>query len=246
MKEFVRYGDLHFKKLKKYLIEYKNLPQQETLHEVRVELKKLKVLFYLIEYCDESFNAKKEYKSLNKIFKKAGKIREIDVMESLIIKYNIKNIKGIASIKEKGKLINEFIERIPRFKDTALKKENDLKKYLAKVDEKCYLKYSKQKEKALKNELFPKINLKKLHVVRKKIKEIVYLKDLNDKENGKLKNLSKMENTIGSWHDKQMVLALLNKDNIKLHNLLVNKIKTEADKDIRVIKAILPTIPLPL
>ena len=161
-------------------------------------------------------------------------IREIDVFERLMINYNIENINGIPSRMEKAKTIQKFNKKIPHFIEEIKKKEKDLTKHLSKVDDECYLEYLEEKNKDLKKELFPKINLKKLHVARKKIKELVYLNDIGNKN--KLNSLRDLENAIGSWHDKQMVLQLLKNDTDKSHQILIKKIKTEASNEIKLIK----------
>ena len=150
MNQYSKYGQLHFKKLKKFLGEYQNLPEEDMLHKIRLELKKLKVLFHFIEYCDKDFNATKEFSSLHRIFKKAGRIREIDVFERLMINYNIENINGIPSNMEKAKMIQKFNKKIPQFIEEVRKKEKDLRKHLSKVEDEFYLKYLEEKNKDLK------------------------------------------------------------------------------------------------
>jgi CHAD domain-containing protein len=229
MNVFMKYSNLHFKKLELHLEEYKNLPVEDTLHKIRLELKMLKVLFHLIEYCDKDFKASKEFQFLHIIFHKAGQIREIDVLERLMVKYNIENANVIPKGKNKMKLINEFIKKIPQFQKIVVNDRKHLSKHLLKI--------AKFKRKKLRKELFPKINLRKLHVIRKKIKENVYLFDILNGEKKNLQGLRDLENVIGDWHDKQMVIEILKDDKITKAFLLLKNIKSERQKDIKMIKA---------
>src|SRR5688572_32167235 len=63
----------------------------KTFHKLRVELKKLNAILKLISFCAQDLNREKTFKPFKKVFRKAGKVREIQVEEKMLKKYLPKN-----------------------------------------------------------------------------------------------------------------------------------------------------------
>jgi len=61
---------------------------QKPIHHLRVSLKKIRALFRLIEYLDPDFSQKENFRTLRKIFKEAGLIRNIQVQTDLMSRFN--------------------------------------------------------------------------------------------------------------------------------------------------------------
>jgi CHAD domain-containing protein len=89
------------KELEKYLLKrvtvisgFLEIPKEsfttETIHDLRVEIKKLHALFELLEHCHDNFKMKRLFKPFRHLFRQTGKVREIQVEEELL-KMNFEN-----------------------------------------------------------------------------------------------------------------------------------------------------------
>jgi CHAD domain-containing protein len=61
-------------------------------HQLRLEIKKLNAFLDLVNFCSNDFNRKKVLKAFTKIFRKAGKIRELQLEEQTIKKQQLGNL----------------------------------------------------------------------------------------------------------------------------------------------------------
>src|SRR6478672_10443385 len=59
------------------------------IHDLRVEIKKLRAVAQLVQYCASDFRKKKFLKPYNKIFKEAGQVRELQIEVSMFKKLNV-------------------------------------------------------------------------------------------------------------------------------------------------------------
>jgi CHAD domain-containing protein len=220
------------------LEHYEQRTNPEILHRIRVELKKIKVLFHLVAFCSGNFNAKRAYKPLRKIFRKAGRIRKFDVVSRLLHEYKIDDVKqGILSeIQKKRKYITSFKNNIPDFQRIVRGYEKKIKKYFEQVHAECLKKYLLNKEYEVQKELFPRSHLRELHESRKLIKEIIYLSPLNKDASLDTQYYYSIQDFIGSWHDKQTLMQLLRKKGCHLHLQIIKKLKAESKNDIKKLK----------
>ncbi len=73
----------YLKKIRKNIISLlKKSPvkfDDEDYHKLRVEIKKLKALAGFIEFSNKKFSKKKTLKPFKKVYKQAGKIRELQL-----------------------------------------------------------------------------------------------------------------------------------------------------------------------
>ena len=70
------------------LISVKTQPNEKTIHELRVEIKKLRSVFQLLDViAKKEINIKQCANSLNDLFDTAGKIREIQVNQICFTKF---------------------------------------------------------------------------------------------------------------------------------------------------------------
>jgi CHAD domain-containing protein len=194
----------------------------EAIHQLRVDIKKVKVLFQLFELTDPKNFKAKEYKSIFKnIFKLAGKIRELQIIEqyhSPVFKVPLYK----EFIEKKGKKYRHKLKKEIAGFDT--KKENRLEHEIKKMCEKS------SKEMIIKrsgsfiayridkiNEVLCNTVAKDLHKARKHLKGITLLSSIvlklkGDKEPGQsLRRLTKTEKSIGGWHDRLIFEKSLNK-----------------------------------
>lgn len=202
--------------LSKSLIAYGKKPELETLHQIRLEVKKIKAILQLANASRRGFRAHKYFIPFRTIFRKAGEIREPEILYGLLLRYEIEGINDslISPEGDGSTLALKFRKRIPFFiksvKACFHKMEGDLKK----VDGSDLRKYVKAKRKDLQLMLKPEWEHDTLHKARKVCKEIIYLSAITRKTKTKLDPFyHELEEAIGHWHDKQMIIPLLKKVN---------------------------------
>lgn len=187
-------------------------------HQLRIEIKKLRALIDIISHVDKKFNSKKALKPFHNIFQSAGKIREIQLEESMMKKhYSASTFTTYKLIikEQKTKYQAEFFELI---KGALIEKQkktiHDLKKSLQKVDERNVQKYLHKKSRRINKLLTHGVeDIADLHKLRKLIKTYSYnLKLIDQTDHVDILPLySNLPELIGQWHDTQTMLAHLHK-----------------------------------
>lgn len=237
MKQLIKYITNRFNLILSNLEKYNSIPEQEMLHIIRVELKKIKAIFNLINFCYQNFNASKEFKPLKEIFRTAGAIREVYLTKKLFLEYKIKFESEAVNDKTENELISGFIKNIPRYKKIVLKSFKNLEMHSGKVDSACLRIYLNLKKSELQKQIYPEINESNLHEERKIIKEIIYLTGISDRGRKNINPLyDEIQNTIGKWHDKHVLIKFLEEHFTDLHNNDIERMKSKCLVDVKNIK----------
>ncbi|MDP1745854.1 MAG: CHAD domain-containing protein [Bacteroidota bacterium] len=219
----------------------------KDFHQLRVEIKKLKAQFKLINFCSKKFEWKKYFQSFQSVFQQAGKVRELQVEAAALKKYAIYKglktyIKNLRKAEQKEMfvfllLINKDLKsRLERSKKMVL----SLIKTINKNDAKGYLNI---KRKQIGNLICGKrLRIKDAHELRKQIKELYYnIKSLNfPKQIKLLKETEIFQNMLGKWHDCEVIKQHVNeamKDKTEMEpseikQLKKIKVKLSADCEI--------------
>ena len=212
------YLSRHIHSIRKFL----DLPPQaysvEAVHDLRVDIKKVKALFALISFCNKDFKPRKYLLHYQSLFKKAGHLRAIHVEKELLKKYN--------AIYPNNQYMDDLVglqrERVRKLHNVtrsgiACKIENSetgIMSFLKKLDTETTDKYLKHTEKKLIKLISKKIfRENKLHVARKKLKEFYFNlrsihPDIPEEQTEVLNHLLK---TLGEWHDRQVAMDQLTK-----------------------------------
>ena len=238
MKRLKQYANKRFKNLETHLASYQQTPDVEILHKIRVEIKKLKALLQLINYCARKFRAHKTFLPLRTIFRKAGEIRQPEVFYRLLLLYQIKGVRdeSIPKAKYSDRLSKALVKQIPIHIKSVVAQEKIVEKYVEKVTMDCIKKYLKRRKKQLRSELYPKMRQDRLHKSRKTMKEIIYLSGIVKGGDKKLdKFYHHAEALVGQWHDRQMLTFELIR-NKKTSE--VKRLTTENEADIKHFKKI--------
>ena len=214
MSSVYEYGNYVFEQLIENLKHYKKANSHKSLHEIRVNLKKIKALFKLLKFSNKYTGKLKGYKFLRKIFKAAGVIRDIEVIQSIESNYKIDINKSLnnSRIKSKKVLIKLFIKKIPKYTKKLRALLNNSKKYFNKISNEVVKVYLDEQQEKLKLSLkhilkYSKINELELHSLRKDLKLILYTRDTVSEFN--LKNnyyYNSLQNLLGKWHDKKVAI----------------------------------------
>lgn len=233
MKRFEEYTYRQFKSLIKHLKKYSASREPETLHQIRVDIKKIKAVLSIIDESKKGFKAHKKFISLRDIFRKAGVIREPDVLIQLLLRYEVKGVDDTLLSGNQENLAAAFESEIPNFVKTVKSLRNNLEADIEHVHKDDLMRYMRRKKKEVKSQLYPRPKMRIIHKARKSIKEIVYLSEADGKlKKREAKFYDGLQNIIGEFHDKQVLLGILKKKNDDAGNDQYAVIKSEclADK----------------
>lgn len=212
----------HFRKnmetVDRSLNVFREKQDNEALHKLRVEVKKMKAALLLQS---GSFNKEKlppEFEDIRKVFKAAGKIREADINLRLLDEHHItdKKIKKAqqAIVKKKGKAFRERVDKHRAKMHQHL--SFFLRRFYDLPDRKIEQLFSKELH-ALAHASQVRLGSVQLHDCRKKLKNLLYIHaSLLPSTVKKMKintfYLKKLEETIGEWHDVLVIIGLLKKE----------------------------------
>ena len=202
-------GTGYLKKLRKRIITLlKNTAEQfedEDYHKLRVEIKKLKALAGFIEFSHKKFSKKKALTPFKKIYKQAGKIRELQLEASFLKKNNPQFIEQYLSDldkrieKEKKKFASLPRNQIKRETKKAIK---EIKLFFQDTDEADSIEFINNERKQIA-QLTRELPLKpaNVHQLRKILKEDFYNRKRMDQPSPKIKAEDDFLELLGSWHD---------------------------------------------
>jgi len=205
----------NFHIIESILHQKKQVFKIENIHELRVELKKLNLLFSIIKASDNRLKYKTQINHLKQIFKQAGKIRELQlVILQLNIwkeKFTISKLISIKNIElEKAKLafiklnkVSIHHKHIEQEIVSQLEKSNNSNKFLQKIKSNINNAFDEIMKMKLEKEVQIDIKELALHKLRINIKKLVnYFKVYNEVENeNQIDKLVELNNQLGEWHD---------------------------------------------
>lgn len=226
------YTKRRLKKLKRLLHSYPSLESPVVLHQIRIEIKKLKAVLRLLHFDKKSFRDHKAYLPFRTLFRACGVIREPFVMQGLIDKF-----KGTTSPPNQGKLnsILNFRRHLPIYVGKIRKSEAKIVSATEKIKSSTLKDFLRKKKIELENHLYPTFQQRDLHKIRKVIKEIYYLTSIRSKRKKINSFLIVSSDVIGNWHDKGIVIQKLRKS-VPPEIELIQKLKAESRSDINTLK----------
>jgi CHAD domain-containing protein len=202
------------KRIYSVIREYSTPPSErteETFHRLRVEIKKIKALYHLIDFVNKKFPRKKLLKPFKEVFDNAGKVRNLQVEENIIKSFSLKNHLISTLHKKQSKATHKFEEI--RDKNLSIqidKSAEEAERFLKDIQLSELRRYNKKVLSKIKNLIKASFVEKDLHKIRMKLKEFYYnLKLTNARSNRLVKNLNRLLELIGSWHDYYFVIIRL-------------------------------------
>ena len=221
----IDYHNFLHEKYKKAFKESYHSGSAGSIHQLRVTIKKYNAFFRLLKYLNKDFQSKKTFSTLKELFKKAGKLRNIQ-MKLVFINQLLKNSNARLKIptaelnkKEKKEFViyrkcckrnkHDFQEPVERKIRKTLKDDFSLKKlkhYLV-IQTKDIAKLMRQQKKNVQ-----------LHEIRILLKEyfynIILVKDYllkNQRKEKQINQLHKFQDDIGKWQDQTEILKFITK-----------------------------------
>jgi CHAD domain-containing protein len=224
---------------------------EKDFHTLRVEIKRIKAVYALVNACVKNFNRKKNLKPLTTFFRQAGKVRELQLLQAVVKKF-----KPDPSLNRYFRELTQqsAIEQDKFFTlmGGKLKKDvNGMEKKTAaffdKVDNKSVLEFLREKRKDILTFFKTEIqDTDHYHELRKQIKELYYLEKIFSPKNKRLVIADDYQELLGEWHDSAVISEKLDQ---KMHNRklspseikglksLQKKISTRADRLLLKIKS---------
>ena len=205
-------------------------PEQEAIHQLRVNIKKIKALLRLMQEMDPQDRREKAFRALfADVFKQAGRVREIQINRELLKAYREGSglITSLAQMeKQETKVLLQVLKTFS-WDQVAKDHQQQLEK-LKHLDEDSVYKLARSRA---FRELSKVISLKyqpgpqQLHQVRIKLKAIVevlaVMVEIHPQQSCKqlLMDIKVLNQIIGEWHDYQVLedslLSLTQYSNIK-------------------------------
>jgi CHAD domain-containing protein len=237
------------KKIQKKIVASKDTGKADDIHGVRVNIKKLKAYAELLEFLNPDFSAGKLKDILKKVFKSAGKIRDLQVQLKMLDKFE-KQI-GHRLTDERKLMIKNQEKLLKKFKDESKQiDKSTFHKIEKRLDDACKKKISPVSIKLfLVNQLIetePMMNKKsitprRLHRFRICLKSYYYNAtfanqcSLKDPEVTRhIASLDQFQEVLGKWHDHisfhLFANKLLEKVSAKekaIVHLLIEKVKQQ-------------------
>lgn len=237
MKALKKYVSRRVDNLYSLLIATKFSDDPEILHQIRLEIKRLKAVLDLLKFENKAFKAHKTFIPLRNIFREAGKIREPIELRKHLTQFTSNNVVVKLIPMATPKFTQNFKKKISGFIKGVKKVERKVLKKSERIDRKLSKKFLTNLDKVIKKNLFPKLNPFTLHRTRKTIKELIYLAPLSMKKKNIPSFFTETANTIGLWHDKQLVLELL-RQNQAANTEAIQKLKESCDQELEKIERI--------
>ena len=203
------------------------------LHQIRVDIKKIKAILHVVNDSKKGFKAHKNFIPFRKIFRKADHVREPDVLKQMLKRYRLGEITDDGIFDSRKDSAKAFESNIPKFIRTVKGRAKKLEGISDKVHRDDLTKYLRRKKQELKPQLHPRPKMIIIHKIRKAVKEIVYLSKIQDSLKGKeVKFYDNVQDTIGQFHDKQVLLSLIRnkKDETSITQREVIKAESLSDK----------------
>jgi len=234
----------HLNDRRKVIVKILEIPYNKLspthIHKLRVEIKKMDSLFDLLRFCLKDFKYKKTFHPFHSITKKAGKIRDIQIEETLIKKQDLQKSLStyLKELREKKRMEKEaFVSSIDdTFKSVIRDKFKETKNNIIKLSSNDVKNYFDDRRKNFRKILNSNtLQEHQIHELRKQLKAYYYNRRIFPKIHRVPRNkvLTQMMEISGKWHDNQIVIKHLVK---VLQKLKLNAIQeTEIEKTIQIL-----------
>ncbi len=209
------------RKIRKFVKKAPTQPTPEQVHDLRTNTRKLESALHALSL-DSNGDEQRLLKSVKRIRRRAGKIRDMDVLTANVCSVKV-NSEGDCEVQLLEHLGAQRRKYAKKLHSTVLKESAVLKRTLqrevAELD--ALMEDSKPEQAAaqagaraleLASQLTdpPRLNRSNLHPYRLKVKELRYVLQMAE-NNGQaefVKDLDEVKDSIGEWHDWEELIAI--------------------------------------
>ncbi len=209
------------RKIRKFVKKAPAQPTPEQVHDLRTNTRKLESALHALSL-DSNGDEQRLLKSVKRIRRRAGKIRDMDVLTANVcsVKVNSEGDCEVQLLEHLGAQRHKYAKKLHStvLKESAVLKRT-LQREVAELD--ALMEDSKPEQAAaqagaraleLASQLTdpPRLNRSNLHPYRLKVKELRYVLQMAEK-NGQaefVKDLDEVKDSIGEWHDWEELIAI--------------------------------------
>jgi CHAD domain-containing protein len=233
IKKFIR---KRFKKISKHLRDFSISNSSQSLHQFRVEIKKLKALHLYINFIDPKQDPDKMMNPHKKIFRVSGELRDGDMLNNLANRYGV-TLYTTTKTHQRSEQIKMMTALLPAYLNSLHMERDRLYKITKNISKKRLGKFLKRQETKVKK-ILSKDNIeKKLHTARKISKNIIYLSMLDKKFSAvKMSLYGKLQKLLGEWHDKLVMMEKFKKSASRKLPTIYEKLKKGKERDVDTIR----------
>jgi CHAD domain-containing protein len=214
----------HWEGLRHHFYLFLNGGEMNDLHQMRIHMKKIHALVLFNAYIQESQKIIRNYKPIKDLFRKAGKIRVLQVNLDILKQDEKENsLFGKTLSKQIEKKTKGFLKKRKKWSHTIQNTFPNIDSQISNCSEKRFTRYLKGQVKKAQME-FQK---EEFHEARKRIKLVLNLYVLLPKISPDtlkldLVYLDQLQDKIGKWNDLNENIKMIKKKerkNAKLHEL---------------------------
>jgi len=209
------------RKIRKFVKKAPTQPTPEQVHDLRTNTRKLESALHALSL-DSNGDEQRLLKSVKRIRRRAGKIRDMDVLTANVcsVKVNSGGDCEVQLLEHLGAQRHKYAKKLHStvLKESAVLKRT-LQREVAELD--ALMEDSKPEQAAaqagaraleLASQLTdpPRLNRSNLHPYRLKVKELRYVLQMAE-NNGQaefVKDLDEVKDSIGEWHDWEELIAI--------------------------------------
>jgi CHAD domain-containing protein len=215
-----KYFEQRVKNAFNYLHDFEIKGDEVSLHDFRVEMKKLKSILKFLKKIYPKQKLKKASHLLSFIFQSAGEIREYQIIQQWLQKNNHAVVERYFFPPEQlSKLIRHFQMNAGEYKSNLKRALELMEKYVASTNQILCEQYVVELEARLEKMMHKHLSSSQWHELRKLIKQWMYaLNWLPRKEpyDKYFPYYNKLQETIGQWHDLEFIKELFSQKQIYL------------------------------
>ncbi|MGI8951713.1 MAG: CHAD domain-containing protein [Chitinophagaceae bacterium] len=217
------------KNLFDYLHDFDSDKDAASLHDLRVEIKKLRAIIKFLQQIYPKQKLRKASHNLRSVFQASGEIREYQLLQQWLSKYEFNAIEQTYFPSDKLKqIMQQFQKRLKGYKNNLEKVINKVEDFVGKTKEIFAEQYFTELNADLEQLCKKDLPATGWHELRKLIKQRIYAynwithKDSNDDKSFSYYN--KLQEQIGQWHDLEIIKDAFSQKQIFLsQNLEVHK-----------------------
>lgn len=209
------YHTERWRSMHKHLKKAWHKADEESVHQARVEIKKINALYLFAECCEQGYDSHQELKPLRHIFKLLGKMRDYNRAMELCDKYKIdpivfdKEAKEIKKIPAKIKALSE------KHKADFHKIKRHNTQRLAHANTTLWRSYLHKRYEEIEQVIASYPPIGELHHIRRSVKYLLYDSHLSGGNAEDIipardaARLDQLQNDIGDWHDLKVLIDRL-------------------------------------
>lgn len=226
-------------KLRKFTAKLSKDPSPAKIHKLRTNARKLEATFSTLSL-DSKKNERRLVKGLRRIRKRAGRVRDLDVLTSNLATIHLDGETdcqvrllehlGGERRKQAGKLRNLVGKKRSRLNQQMRRASGGLDKALRNAEPSpASLAAAESLRLSSELEIPKRLNRRNLHSYRLKLKQLRYVLELAPDRQKFVADLGEAKDAIGEWHDWEELIAIANEVLDHGQCKLMRKLKETAD-----------------